>query len=183
MSTRRIFFLHYKANLLVLFFLAFTLQASDGIELSGDVLRIAMPVAACGLTLLKQDKTGLFQCTGSLATTMAITYGLKLMVDKPRPNGKPYSFPSGHSSICFSSATFLAQRYKTWQYWVPAYALAVFTGYSRVESHNHYIDDVLAGAFIGLVVTTQLTKPFHDKFEIEPSYDGEQVGLKISRFW
>jgi membrane-associated phospholipid phosphatase len=40
------------------------------------------------------------------------------------------------------------------------YMLAAFVGYSRVESKNHYIHDVAAGAAIGFGSSFLFTKPY-----------------------
>ena len=59
-----------------------------------------------------------------------------------------HSFPSGHSAAAFTSAT-LIERNSGPLAGVPAYALAGFTAFERVEAGRHYPSDVLAGAAIG----------------------------------
>ncbi|WP_205527246.1 phosphatase PAP2 family protein [Solimonas sp. K1W22B-7] len=77
------------------------------------------------------------------------TYGLKYAVDAERPNGGPRSFPSGHTASAFMGAEFIRKEYG-WGWGVPAYLTAGWVGYSRVETHNHYWRDVVAGALIGV---------------------------------
>ena len=51
----------------------------------------------------------------------------------------------------------MRERYG-WGYGVPAYALASFVGYSRVESRQHYAPDVIAGAAIGILSSCLFTR-------------------------
>src|SRR5690606_13732665 len=75
---------------------------------AGDVLLFAMPSLALGSTFIWTDgQKGTFQFSKALAGTIAITVGLKLAVNKERPNRENnYSFPSGHTSVAFASAAF-----------------------------------------------------------------------------
>jgi membrane-associated phospholipid phosphatase len=59
------------------------------------------------------------------------------------------SFPSGHTSQAFATATTLALQYRKWWVVVPAFAWAGSVGYSRMYLGKHYPSDVLAGALIG----------------------------------
>ena len=167
-----------------------TAQAGDAIRSAGDFLQIAMPAAAYGSTIyrfdhpdeLRWDETGTIEYTESLGTTLGTTYILKYSVNERRPNGGSQSFPSAHTSAAMSAAEFLRRRYG-WEYGLPAYALAGFVGYSRVESQQHYPHDVLAGAAIGFLSSYVFTRPFHG-FHVQPltSIGGAQ-GLKVSRVW
>lgn len=59
------------------------------------------------------------------------------------------SFPSGHTSSAFSTATSLSIAFPKWYVMVPAYAWASSVGYSRMHLGVHYPSDVFAGAIIG----------------------------------
>jgi membrane-associated phospholipid phosphatase len=60
-----------------------------------------------------------------------------------------FSFPSGHTTSAFATATALSLSTKKWQVIVPSYLYAGFVGYSRMRLGVHYPSDVLAGALIG----------------------------------
>ena len=135
------------------------------LEDSGDILQIAIPVSAGLLTLLKKDYKGTKSFVLSYGTTLALTYSLKYITHKKRPEGRNQynSFPSGHTSSAFSGASFLQRRYG-WKYGIPAYILAGVVGVSRIEGPDGYHDiwDVLGGAAIGIGSTYLFTKPFEE---------------------
>jgi membrane-associated phospholipid phosphatase len=60
-----------------------------------------------------------------------------------------YSFPSGHSTTAFATATALTLKYPKWYVIVPSYAYAGTVAYSRMHLGVHYPSDVLVGALIG----------------------------------
>lgn len=88
--------------------------------------------------------------------TMAFTQGIKLTVGRTRPDGSRYSFPSGHSSATFATASVL-QRHYGWKAGVPAYGLAVYVAASRLSENKHYMSDVLFGAALGIVAGRAVT--------------------------
>jgi membrane-associated phospholipid phosphatase len=88
-----------------------TASASGGIEKTGDVLQFLIPAAAFGTTFYFDDSDGRTQFYKSFATNIAITYGLKEVIHKERPNGSNKSFPSGHTSVAFQGASYLHRRY------------------------------------------------------------------------
>jgi membrane-associated phospholipid phosphatase len=155
------------------------LQAADGIQTSGDILQFVLPAAAAGLTLYNKDGTGALEFGESLAATLGATYGLKYAVNERRPNGGGQSFPSGHTSISFSSAEFMRKRYG-WEYGVPAYALASWVAYSRVESREHYAHDVIAGAGIGILSSYIFTRPYKG-WNVSVEGDAHSAMVQVTR--
>jgi len=139
-------------------------------ETAGDITQIALPLAAVTASLYHYDKPGLIEFAYAGLTTMAAVEILKYSVNRKRPNGHDRSFPSGHTAAAFVGAGYLQMRYG-WAYGIPAYLLAGFTGYSRVESKNHWTSDVIAGAAIGIGANLLFTHPYQDKIKIIPYID------------
>ncbi|NJY61764.1 phosphatase PAP2 family protein [Salinimicrobium sp. CDJ15-81-2] len=127
---------------------------------SGDIILVALPASTALSTIVLKDKKGFWQFTKSFATNLAITGGLKYAIDKRRPeDGGGQAFPSGHTSITFQSASFVHRRYG-FKYAIPAYALAGWTGYSRINATKHDGWDVLAGAVVGIGSSFIFTTPY-----------------------
>lgn len=59
-----------------------------------------------------------------------------------------YSFPSGHTSCSFASATVYFIANKKWG--IPALIFAALIGFSRMYNYVHYPTDVLAGMILGV---------------------------------
>ncbi len=154
----------------------------DTREATGDVLQILLPAAAFGGTVLEGDREGAGMFARSFFTSWATTYVLKYSVDKWRPSGSnPESFPSGHTMGAFAGASFIQQRYGS-RFGIPAYLGAVFTGISRVDSENHFMDDVVAGASISMLSTWYWVSPISGTTSIEPVVDGSGgvgIGLRV----
>ena len=85
----------------------------------------------------------------------SITHGLKRITEKTRPNGSPYSFPSGHTTFAFTNATVLFNEFNQTSPVLAysGYAFATTTGVYRMLNNKHWFSDVLVGAGIGLLVT------------------------------
>jgi membrane-associated phospholipid phosphatase len=156
-------------------------QAYDRIELAGDVLVFALPIAAAGLTLGFKDGQGALEFGESAALAMGVTYALKFTIDEKRPNGDNQSFPSAHASISFASAEFVRKRYG-WDYGIPAYVVATFVAYSRVESKQHYTHDVIGGAAIGIVSSYLFTRPYKG-WNIQPEAGYSYFGIRLNHSW
>lgn len=102
-----------------------------------------------------------------LAQTM--TAAIKMSVGRTRPDGTQYSFPSGHSSVTFATATVL-QRDLGWKVGVPAYGLATYVAASRVQDKRHFLSDVAFGAAIGIVAGRSVTVgQGNAKFAVAPT--------------
>ena len=73
---------------------------------------------------------------------------LKSTISRYRPGHGTHSFPSGHSAMAFTGATLMESNLGPVG-GIPAYGLAAFTAFERVEAGRHFPSDVLAGAAIG----------------------------------
>lgn len=60
------------------------------------------------------------------------------------------AFPSGHTSRAFTLAAVVWGRYPKWR--IPFTVLAVATGISMIVVGRHFPSDVLAGAFVGIMI-------------------------------
>ncbi len=109
----------------------------------------------------------------TMCLAVGITTTLKYSIQRKRPfvqypndidrrdHVGPLSFPSGHTTAAFATATALSLTYKKWYVTAPAYAYASFVGYSRMRLGVHFPSDVLVGALIGTgcgFLTWQLDK-------------------------
>ncbi|MEM9076358.1 MAG: phosphatase PAP2 family protein [Bacteroidota bacterium] len=147
---------------------------------NGDILVIALPSLALGSTFIWQDgQKGTYQFSKALTSTLALSYGLKFLINKERPNGEnKYSFPSAHTSVAFSSAAFIQRRYG-WEYGLAAYALASYVGFTRIKANKHDGWDVLAGAAIGTGMGYLFSNPFDKdrKFQVSTGYIENTLAL------
>lgn len=167
---------------LALLLLAGAREGRAGSEGAGEVLAVAIPVVALGVSGWHEDRTGGCQLLASLATTAAVTYGLNLAVDKETPEGDDGAFPSGHSAIGFSGAAYLQRRYG-WRYGGPAYGAAALVGLSRIEADRHDLVDVVGGAALGVGVAFLLTD--HRQVAVSPLLDsqGAIAGVQVATGW
>ncbi len=89
-----------------------------------------------------------------------MTYSLKKIVNRDRPYvtypdvhpatfETSNSFPSGHTSLAFTTATAMSLKYPKWYVIAPSYLWACSVGYSRLNLGVHYPSDVIAGALLG----------------------------------
>jgi hypothetical protein len=88
--------------------------------------------------------------------TQTLNGAIKLSVGRNRPDGTEFSFPSGHASTAFATATVL-QRHLGWKVGAPAYALAAYVATSRVQMKRHFLSDVTFGAALGIVAGRSVT--------------------------
>ena len=135
-------------------------------EKLGDNLQIALPVSAFASTFIwKDNQKAQSQFIKTMGTSFIVTHGLKILINKERPNGGDYSFPSGHTSAAFTGAAFIDKRYG-YKVGIPAYLLASFVGWSRVNANKHDYWDVLGGIVIGYGSAYIFAKPINKKVEL-----------------
>jgi len=154
--------------------------AKSSLEKSGDIMHLLLPATALGATLvIEDDYEGSWQLIKTGVVSRVAVEGLKYAVDKDRPDDSgDDSFPSGHTADSFAAATFIQQRYG-WTWGIPAYIGATFVGYSRVESDKHYVEDVLAGAAIGIISGLYFTEPYSG-ITISPTANRGHYGINFS---
>jgi PAP2 superfamily len=112
--------------------------------------------------------------------TGGLTQALKFATQRTRPDGSSAtSFPSGHSSGTFATATVL-QRHFGWKVGIPAYGLATYVAASRLSENRHYLSDVVFGATIGILVGRTVTFGVaNSKFAISPMIVPGGAGVQI----
>ncbi|TDE28312.1 MULTISPECIES: phosphatase PAP2 family protein [Flavobacterium] len=124
---------------------------------------IATPIIVYSVGLIKKDssikKQAIFIGETFLVNAF-ITTALKHTMKRDRPfetypdidqatSAVESSFPSGHTSLAFATATSLSIAYPKWYVIAPSFVWAGAVGYSRMHLGVHYSSDVFAGAIIG----------------------------------
>lgn len=105
---------------------------------------------------------GLARTGFDLSRSLALSYGavtaLKVAVDRERPNGARYSFPSGHTSAAFSTAGVVTRRHGGWPGAI-ALVVAGWTAMGRMEDLKHHPSDTVAGAALGWIIGRNAARP------------------------
>lgn len=131
---------------------------------SNNEVIIGIPVSLGVAGLIKKDPILIRKACIIVAANVVnvgITYALKYSVNRQRPfesypdimkksDGGGPSFPSGHTSAAFATATSLSLEYPKWYVILPSYLWAGTVGYSRMYLGVHYPSDVLGGMVTGI---------------------------------
>ena len=126
--------------------------------------------------------------------TRLVTDGLKSLAGRERPNERnDESFPSGHSSMSFVSASLIEDNLGLDGLSTPLktslsfglYGLASATAWARVEAEEHHPSDVLAGAALGNFFARFSSRAFLGEEdegdpELSLSVARDQVFLRLS---
>lgn len=130
---------------------------------SASPVSISLPIMMYSVGLVAKDSTikskALYMAASVVGASLLST-SLKYIINRDRPfvsyidiekldSGGSPSFPSGHTSTAFSTATSLSIAYPKWYVIAPSYLWASAVGYSRMHLGVHYPSDVLVGAFVG----------------------------------
>jgi membrane-associated phospholipid phosphatase len=126
-------------------------------------VNLALPVSVFAVGLLKKDKKmqqDAAYMAGAFVLSSVISNSAKRIFKVQRPyekypvitklsSGGGYSFPSGHTSAAFTSATSMCLYYPKWYVITPACIWATSVSVARMYQGVHYPKDILAGALLG----------------------------------
>lgn len=152
---------------------------------SEGVIGVGIPISVVLIGFAKKDEklfeNGVNMSLALVANTLN-TVVLKRTINRARPaatypeieayeSERNFSFPSGHTSNAFCTATSLSLNFPKWYVMLPSYTWAASVAYSRMHLGMHYPSDVLMGAIVGAgsaYVTFKanqwLKKYYHSKF-------------------
>ncbi|WP_165614851.1 phosphatase PAP2 family protein [Flagellimonas flava] len=129
----------------------------------------------------------------SLVITQLITTGLKVNIDKDRPNGaNNEALPSGHTSLAFASATVFYEEFKETKPLLAysGYVFALSTAYLRMAKNKHWLSDVILGSAVGIAVTKLVYHLDHlfawnpfvksEKLVVFPNFGNGTTGLSLA---
>jgi hypothetical protein len=165
-----------------------------------DYLQFAPAIAAFSLPLIgvhgQHNFVDQVMIFGLSNVIMGLTvYPAKRIFNSMRPDSSDrFSFPSGHTTEAFANAEFLRLEYRGQSPWygIAGYAAAATTGYLRMYHDKHWLNDVLAGAGIG-ILSTRLSWYYYPrlaklitgkptlKFAVFPTWHQGSAGLAIFR--
>jgi membrane-associated phospholipid phosphatase len=132
---------------------------------------------------------------GADLVTVGTTSLLKVATGRERPDGDGKSFPSGHVSAAFSSATLANRNLNQIKMeeglrlplQIGNLFLATSVAWSRVEAGKHFPSDVLAGAALGHFLSAFIHDAFMGlprdnrlSFDVLPSKHGVMIGLSYA---
>lgn len=118
------------------------------------------------------------------------TFALKSTTHRMRPDGSDrLSFPSGHTSNAFAIATVWSKQYGL-KAAVPGYFLAGLVGVSRMATQRHHLSDVVAGAALGYLTGSSVSRANGGRvgavpdrhrlsFDLDSGPSGDGVGLAL----
>lgn len=128
-----------------------------------NLVNAAVPAGVLAAGIIDNDKgtrQNALYIASSSVVNLVFTTVIKKLLKRKRPfqgqvqinavyHPGDYSFPSGHTSSAFATATALSQVYRKWYVVAPAYLYAGSIGYSRMYLGVHYPSDVTVGALLG----------------------------------
>ncbi len=115
------------------------------------------PIAAGYAMLINNKEHSFLIYTEKVVLTevmaTATVQATKRITNIKRPDGTPYSFPSGHTAQAFAGATLFCDEFAQHKPWLAAtvYTSATTVGVLRVLNNRHWTSDIVAGAGFGIL--------------------------------
>ncbi len=118
-------------------------------------------IAVILLFFKKYRRVGLMMGASFLLGVLVVNVTIKPLVGRIRPYDvntgiellierlSDFSFPSGHTLVCFEAATVLMVNEK--RFGIPALVIAVLVAFSRLYLYVHFPTDVIAGILLGIL--------------------------------
>ncbi len=152
----------------------------NGVSETATPVSAGAPIIFFTIGTIRKNETikiNSYKQASAIVLSSLISVSLKYSIKRDRPyekysfimkktNEHTPSFPSGHTTAAFTTATMLALEYPKWQVAVPAYLWAGAVAYSRMRLGVHYPSDVLGGIVIGVgsaVLVNQVAKALNKK--------------------
>lgn len=118
-------------------------------------------IATLLLLILTKRKQKIFPYITGLITVIVLTFLLKAIISRPRPNlSSDDSFPSGHASLLFASLPFFRKTKVLQTIWIIVSCLFVL---ARVWQGIHYLSDIIAGLILGYCIPVLILHIFKQK--------------------
>jgi hypothetical protein len=113
--------------------------------------------------------------------------GLDRGSDDFRPFGSQDSFPSGHASQAFAMASAISMHADSPVVGGVAYGLAGLVGVARLETRDHFVSDVVAGALVGTTIGRAVVRWNQDRresgsraeFSVQPAWAPGYRGISL----
>lgn len=136
-----------------------------GLSFSAAPVAIGLPASYLGVGYFGKDPATRdlgWMMVGGMLLNQGLTASLKFGIKRERPyvtyssliykktKTGPYSFPSGHTSTAFASATLLSLSHPKWYVIAPSFLWAGGVAYSRMYLGVHFPSDILGGMVVGV---------------------------------
>lgn len=139
-------------------------QAALGVWAVGNAVEVGMLTALAVDGARSRSISGVVRLVAPIVVERTVVAGLNRAFDRDRPRRRwtrpgrlspsSSSFPSGHASNAFLTATLLAENHRP----VPMYALASGVTISRLVTRVHRLSDVVPSAIAGVLVGRALIR-------------------------
>jgi membrane-associated phospholipid phosphatase len=157
-------------------------------EFGAALGQVTVPLAA-SISLLAMGRIGIARSMESFGSDLfqaqvingIITLSIKSAINRTRPDGDRYSYPSGHASSSFATAAVVYGHFgPVWG--IPAIVAGSYIGLSRLQENKHYLSDVAAGAILGYYIGSKISHQRRDNKVpfIAPIIRSRNYGIEIS---